>query len=214
MVWVLSFFFFCWFWVLFHSVIWLLSKSCYFTLTDVWLFYTVDVFVLKGNASGVRSHRDFWEVLVCLYHGVAGVFVTEFVFVFALQLCAASGSQKDSGKWSKVKPASDSQGWVKIFTLTFKLSQRNARDGKKEMLLIFHYLRHFHFKFDHDNDDHCVNDNQVVKLAEYDNDDEVAEWKYLPQPSNEVVSVEPGWPWIPLRKFVLSPLYTPFSSSL
>ena len=45
-----------------------------------------------------------------LYHVVAGVFVTEFVFVFALQLCAASGSQKDSGKWSKVKPASDSQG--------------------------------------------------------------------------------------------------------
>ena len=64
---------------------------------------------------------------------------------------------------------------MKIFTLTFKLSQRNGRDGKKEMLLIFPYLRIFHFKFDCDNDDHCVNDNQMVILAEYDNDDEVAE---------------------------------------
>ena len=84
------------------------------------------------------SPGGFWEVLVYLYSAPDRICAWTCICIYGAQcicicgatLRGASGSQKDSGKWSKVKPGS-SQGWVKIFTLTFKLSQIVTKSKNK-----------------------------------------------------------------------------------
>ena len=208
MVWVLSFFFFCWFWVLFHSVIWLLSKSCYFTLTDVWLFYTVDVFVLKGNASGVRSHRGFWEVFVpCCSRCICDW--------ICICICAATLRRVwfTEGLWEVVESeagqrfprlsenihsnlqivATQWSGWKKGDVADFSLF---AAFFILNLTVIMMIIASMTIKWwNMTMTTRWPSENICLNLQ--------MKW-----------SVEPGWPWIPLRKFVLSPLYTPFSSSL
>ena len=218
MVRVLNFFCFCCFWVLFPSVIWLLSISCYFTLTDVWLFYTVDVFVLKGNASLVLSHRGFWEVLVCLYHVVPGC-ICDWICIC---ICAATLRRVwfTEGLWEVVESeagqrfprlsenihsnlqivATQCSGWKKgdvadfsLFAAFFILNLTVIMMIIASMTIKWWYWRNMTMTTRWPSENICLN----------------LQMKW---------SVEPGWPWIPLRKFVLSPLAhswaPPFSSSL
>ena len=119
------------------SVKWLLFGI--FACFEHWLFSSSMVMLVACSVREV-----FGEVLVYLCAVLYGAYLCLNLYLY-LRWYSAARVWFTEGLWEVVESepvATDFQGWVKIFTLTFKLSQRNGLWGVWQNMMRKHILRY------------------------------------------------------------------------